>query len=156
MTIWELKKTVESKVTTAGGVGGGSSYQIPPLLIVDPLRYELAYSSMVVLAISAGTLLTQQPHLILSGGKEDLGALAMLEDNVKKRLGTPEVLRFPQSSWVGAVSWREFIGGKLDVKFEEAKVESKARLRDTMFFQIAFDGWKFKNYSWEWDDDFRR
>ena len=86
MTIWELKKTAESKVTTAGGVGGGSSYQIPPLLIVDPLRYELAYSSMVVLAISAGTLLTQQPHLILSGGKEDLGALAMLEDNVKKRV----------------------------------------------------------------------
>jgi hypothetical protein len=71
-------------------------------------------------------------------------------------LGTPKVLRFPQSSRVGAVSRREFIGGKLDVKFEEAKVESKARLRDTMFFQIAFDGWKFKNYSWEWDDDFRR
>ncbi|KAJ1381340.1 Ribonuclease H-like superfamily [Sesbania bispinosa] len=29
-------------------------------------------------------LLPQQPHLMLSGGKEDLGALAMLEDSVKK------------------------------------------------------------------------
>ena len=32
------------------------------------------------------------------------------------------------------VSWREFIGGTLDAKFEEAKVESEARIRDTMFF----------------------
>ncbi|XP_057420562.1 uncharacterized protein LOC130714657 [Lotus japonicus] len=29
-------------------------------------------------------LLLQQPHLMLSGGKDDLGALAMLEDSVKK------------------------------------------------------------------------
>ncbi|XP_027336009.1 uncharacterized protein LOC113849943 [Abrus precatorius] len=29
-------------------------------------------------------LVQQQPHLMLSGGKEDLGALAMLEDSVKK------------------------------------------------------------------------
>ncbi|GMY34261.1 hypothetical protein FCV25MIE_29503 [Fagus crenata] len=155
MTIWELKKTAESKVTTAGGVGGGSSYQIPPLLIVDPLRYELAYPPMVVLAMSAGTLLTQQPHLILCGGKEDLGALAMLEDNVKKR-EHPKFRDFLNQVGLLAVSRREFTGGKLDVKFEEAKVESKARLRDAMFFQIAFDGWKFKNYRWEWDDDFRR
>lgn len=174
--------------TVSGGAGSGSSYQVPPLAIVDPSRFELAYSPAVsaatVLATSTGALLSQQPHLMLSGGKEDLGALAMLEDSVKK-LKSPKTSPGPTLSknqidcaldfladWVfescgsvsfsslehpkfraflnqvglPAVSRKEFTGARLDSKFEEAKVESEARIRDAMFFQIASDGWKFKNY----------
>jgi hypothetical protein len=61
---------------------------VPSLAIVDPLQFELVYSPTVfattVLASSTGALLSQQPHLMLFGGKDDLGALAMLEDSVKK------------------------------------------------------------------------
>ncbi|XP_057978043.1 uncharacterized protein LOC131164680 isoform X3 [Malania oleifera] len=75
----------------SGGGGGGpaSSYQVPPLAMVDPSRFcaELAYPPAVTatsaVAASGGSLLPQS-HLMLSGGKEDLGALAMLEDSVKK------------------------------------------------------------------------
>ncbi|KAL7167334.1 hypothetical protein ACSBR2_037909 [Camellia fascicularis] len=45
-----------------------------------------------------------------------------------------------------AVSRRDFIGGRLDAKYEEAKAESEVRIRDAMFFQISSDGWKPKNY----------
>ncbi|KAK7330693.1 hypothetical protein VNO77_24891 [Canavalia gladiata] len=135
-------------------------------------------------------LLTQQPHLILSGGKEDLGALALLEDSVKK-LKSPKTSPGPTLSkaqidcaldsladWVyescGSVSFsslehpkfraflaqvglpgvfpREFMGGRLDVKFEEVKVESEARIRDAMFFQIASDGWKVMNNDGDGDE----
>ncbi|PON57413.1 Ribonuclease H-like domain containing protein [Parasponia andersonii] len=76
----------------AGGGGGGSasSYHVSPLAVVDPSRYcgELTYSPSVsattVATAIAGSLLPQQQHLMLSGGKDDLGALAMLEDSVKK------------------------------------------------------------------------
>ncbi|XP_062146532.1 uncharacterized protein LOC133854372 isoform X2 [Alnus glutinosa] len=184
------RKRLSSAASAGGGTGGGSgpSYQVPPLAIVDPSRFELAYSSAVsattVLATSTGALLSQQPHLMLSGGKEDLGALAMLEDSVKK-LKSPKTSPGPTLSknqsdcaldfladWVfescgsvsfsslehpkfraflnqvglPAVSRREFTGARLDVKFEEAKAESEERIKDAMFFQIASDGWKFKNY----------
>ncbi|CAL5198054.1 unnamed protein product [Lathyrus oleraceus] len=129
-------------------------------------------------------LLPPQQHLMLSGGKDDLGALAMLEDSVKK-LKSPKtspgvVLHKTQvdsaidylADWVyescGSVSFsslehpkfrafltqvglppvfpREFVGSRLDSKFEEVKSESEARIRDAMFFQIASDGWKMKDY----------
>lgn len=174
-----------SSSVSAGGVGSGSSYQVPPLAIVDPTRFELAYSPAVsATTVVTASLLNPQPHLMLSGGKDDLGALAMLEDSVKK-LKSPKTSPGPTLSktqvdcafdfladWVyescGSVSFsslehpkfkaflnqvglpgvtkREFTGGRLDLKFEEAKVESEARIRDAMFFQIASDGWKFKNY----------
>ncbi|KAJ8764201.1 hypothetical protein K2173_005381 [Erythroxylum novogranatense] len=150
-----------------------TSYQISPLAIIDPSRYS---GEVAVLA--------QQPHLMLSGGKEDLGALAMLEDSVKK-LKSPKTSPGPALSktqidcaldfladWVyescasvsfsslehpkfraflnhvglPAVSRREFVGGRLSVKYEEAKAESETRIRDAMFFQIASDGWKVKSY----------
>ncbi|XP_058009580.1 uncharacterized protein LOC110645303 isoform X2 [Hevea brasiliensis] len=155
-------------------VASTTSYQVSPLAIVDPSRFsgELA-------------VLPQHPHLMLSGGKEDLGALAMLEDSVKK-LKSPKTSPGPALSktqidcaldyladWVyescgsvsfsalehpkfraflnqvglPAVSRREFCGDRLDVKFEEAKAESEARIRDAMFFQIASDGWKVKSFS---------
>ncbi|XP_058191050.1 uncharacterized protein LOC131308216 [Rhododendron vialii] len=86
------------------GAAAASSFQLPPLGIVDPSRFsvELAYP----LPVSVATVVTptaggggsgcsyytqQQQHLMLSGGKEDLGALAMLEDSVKK-------LKSPKSS----------------------------------------------------------
>ncbi|KAJ8752867.1 hypothetical protein K2173_008602 [Erythroxylum novogranatense] len=57
-----------------------SSHMVTPInsvALVEPVRFcnELGYSS-------SGS--TQQQHLMLSGGKDDLGALAMLEDSVKK------------------------------------------------------------------------
>ncbi|PON92897.1 Ribonuclease H-like domain containing protein [Trema orientale] len=176
----------------AGGGGGGSasSYHVSPLAVVDPSRYcgELTYSPSVtattVVTAIAGSLLPQQQHLMLSGGKDDLGALAMLEDSVKK-LKSPKTSPGPALSktqidsaldyladWVyescGSVSFtslehpkfraflnqvglpsisrREFTGSRLDARFEEAKAESEARIRDAMFFQVASDGWRPKNY----------
>ncbi|XVE57754.1 hypothetical protein DITRI_Ditri04bG0115100 [Diplodiscus trichospermus] len=80
-------------VSATGGVlvgsGSGCSYQATPLAIVDPSRCfgELAYSPApgAVVTASGGSFVPQhQQHLVLSGGKEDIGALAMLEDSVKK------------------------------------------------------------------------
>jgi hypothetical protein len=155
-----------------GGGGSGSSYQVPPLAIVDPSRFELAYSLTVstttVLASSTGALLSQQPHLMLSGGKDDLGTPAMLEDSVKKlkslktspgptlsktqsdcaldflavwvfescgsvsfsSLEHPKFKAFLNQVGLPAVSRREFTGARLDAKFEEAKAESEARIRN--------------------------
>ncbi|KAJ7944813.1 Ribonuclease H-like domain containing protein [Quillaja saponaria] len=180
-----------SSSAAAGSGGAASSYQVSPLAIVDPSRFcgELTYSSAVsvttMATASAGGLLPQQPHFMLSGGREDLGPLAMLEDSVKK-LKSPKTSPGPTLSktqidsaldyladWVydscgsvsfsslehpkfkaflnqvglPAISRREFTGARLDAKFEEAKAESEARFRDAMFFQIASDGWKPKNYA---------
>ncbi|KAG8659372.1 uncharacterized protein LOC110609111 isoform X3 [Manihot esculenta] len=161
-------------MTAVATVASVTSYQVSPFAIVDQSRFsgELA-------------VLPQQPHLVLSGGKEDLDALAMLEDSVKK-LKSPKTSPGPALSktqidcaldyladWVyescgsvsfsalehpkfraflnqvglPAVSRREFCGGRLDVKYEDVKAESEARIRDAMFFQIASDGWKVKNSS---------
>ncbi|XP_052172091.1 uncharacterized protein LOC127788010 [Diospyros lotus] len=122
-------------------------------------------------------------HLVLSGGKEDLGALAMLEDSVKKlkspkaspgpalskgqvdsafelladwffescgsvsfsSLSHPKFRAFLNQLGLPALSWHEFLGARLDSRFEEAKMESEARIREAMFFQVAFDGWKSRN-----------
>ncbi|KAK8626131.1 hypothetical protein V6N13_133783 [Hibiscus sabdariffa] len=187
-------------VTATGGVlvasgsgsvsGPGCSYQATPLAIVDPSRFcgELAYSPSpgAVVTVSGGNLLPQhQQHLVLSGGREDLGALAMLEDSVKK-LKSPKASPGPTLSksqtecavgfladWIyeccGSVSFsslehpkfraflnqvglppvstRELVGSRLDVKYEEVKAESEARIRDAMFFQVAADGWKVNSFS---------
>ncbi|XP_060207229.1 uncharacterized protein LOC132635037 [Lycium barbarum] len=202
-----LSQQNQRKRISSGGLprGGGSSnsvttsYKVPPLAIVDPSRFavELAYSPVVSMATTVvtsggsggtpgggGAVYATQQHLMLSGGKEDLGALAMLEDSVKK-LKSPKASPGPTLSksqidnaldyladWVyeccGSVSFsslehpkfksflnqvglpplsrRDFVGSRLDCKYEEAKVESEARIRDAMFFQIASDGWKSKNY----------
>ncbi|XP_071730768.1 uncharacterized protein [Rutidosis leptorrhynchoides] len=124
----------------------------------------------------------QQYHQ-LSGGKDDLGALAMLEDSVKK-LKSPKTLPPGQTltkqqidaslelltDWVyencGSVSFsslihpkfksflnsiglpaitsRELAGERLDIKYQNAKSESEARIREAMFFQVSSDGWKSK------------
>ncbi|XP_028762711.1 uncharacterized protein LOC114721093 [Neltuma alba] len=180
-----------SSAGRASGGGPASSYPAPQLAMVDPLRFcgELTYTtssaspSPVVTGGAAG-LLPQQPHLMLSGGKEDLGALAMLEDSVKKlkspktspgpilsktqidsaldyladwvyescgsvsfsSLEHPKFRAFLNQVGLPAISRRELTGARLDAKFEEAKVELEARIRDALFFQIASDGWKPKKY----------
>lgn len=127
--------------------------------------------------------------LLLSGGKEDLGALAQLEDSVKKlkspglkiggsqqsgpskaqaeaalnllaewlyeSCGTvsfscvehPKFKAFLSQLGLPPVSRRYLAGAKLDAKFEEVKLESEAKLREAMFFQLASDGWKKKTTS---------
>ncbi|KAE8022426.1 hypothetical protein FH972_008228 [Carpinus fangiana] len=58
----------------------------------------------------------------------------------------PKFRAFLNQVGLPAVSRREFTSARLDAKFEEAKAESEARIRDAMFFHIASDGWKSKNY----------
>nr|DAD20840.1 TPA_asm: hypothetical protein HUJ06_022303 [Nelumbo nucifera] len=124
----------------------------------------------------------QQPHVVLSGGKENLGALTMLEDSVKKLkrpnaslsltlsknqidstfdlladwhyescgvvsfsgLEHPKFRAFLNQVGLPSVSRREFVGSRLDARFEEAKAEPEARIKDSMFFQVASNGWKPK------------
>ncbi|XWS49033.1 hypothetical protein CRYUN_Cryun13aG0128900 [Craigia yunnanensis] len=194
------KRSSSVSVTATGGIlfgsgsgsvsGSGCSYQATPLAIVDPSRFcgELTYSPSpgAVVTASGGSFVPQhQQHLVLSGGKEDLGALAMLEDSVKK-LKSPKTSPGPTLSksqiecavdfladWIyeccGSVSFsslehpkfraflnhvglppvsrRELAGSRLDVKYEEVKAESEARIRDAMFFQVASDGWKVKSFA---------
>ncbi|GMH09485.1 hypothetical protein Nepgr_011326 [Nepenthes gracilis] len=192
------------KRTSSGGSGGAatgppsgggcvpSSFHASPLAIIDPSRYSpdvgfsLAAVSATSTAVTAGgaAILGHRQHLVLSGGKEDLGALAMLEDSVK-RLKSPKTSPGPALSktqidcaldlladWVyescGSVSFsslehpkfklflnqvglpgisrRKLCGSRLDAKYEEAKSEAEARIRDAMFFQIASDGWKSRSH----------
>ncbi|KAF1002349.1 uncharacterized protein LOC141701673 isoform X2 [Apium graveolens] len=142
----------------SGGHGGGGasasgsnagSYQASPVEIVDPTRLsvELAYSP-VPLAVTGGSgavVYSQQPHQhsALSGGKEDLNALAMFEDSVKK-LKSPKAS--PGAIGLPPISQQELGGERLDAKYEAAKAESEAKIRDAMFFQIASNGWKSKSY----------
>ncbi|CAA7391733.1 unnamed protein product [Spirodela intermedia] len=159
------------------------SYQISPLSVAEPSRLSSPTSTDIVpsapLALAHFHHLPQQPHLVTSGGKEDLGALAMLEDSVK-RLKSPKTSPGPAlsktqvesavshlSDWVyqscGAVSFssvehpkfraflqqvglpavsrRELAGARLDARYEEARSESEARIRDALFFQLAGSGW---------------
>ncbi|KAD5961288.1 hypothetical protein E3N88_12761 [Mikania micrantha] len=125
----------------------------------------------------------QQQHLLLSGGKEDLGPLAMLEDSVKKLKYSKPLPPGPQltkaqvdsalsllADWFyesyGSVSFpsldhakfkafmnqvglpeisrQEFMSSRLDSKYEEAKLESEVKMRDSEFYQLVSDGWKSK------------
>ncbi|XP_011654871.1 uncharacterized protein LOC101211175 isoform X1 [Cucumis sativus] len=166
-----------------------ASYQVHSLAMIEPTRsYAPLISSpptpgaqnSVGMASKMGF---NQHQLVLSGGKDDLGALEMLENSVKK-LKSPHASPGPRLSkeqidsaielltdWFiescGSVSLSCFdhpkfkallsqlglpslprtdiLGARLDSKFEEAKADSEARIRDAAFFQIASDGWKNKN-----------
>ncbi|RID44640.1 hypothetical protein BRARA_I01422 [Brassica rapa] len=147
------------------------SYHVTPLTVVDPGRYcgrELHFPAA-------------QGHLMLSGGKDDLGPLAMLENSVKKLKSPTQTQKLSRaqidsalaslSDWVfescGSVSLsglehpklrafltqvglpivsrREFVAGRLDMKYEGSRAEAESRLGDAMFFQLASDGWKFES-----------
>ncbi|WOL19327.1 hypothetical protein Cni_G28125 [Canna indica] len=82
------KRSSPSVVTNASP----APFHVPRIAIVDPSRFS---SSPTTPAAGGGgevvfptppplPLPPPQPQLVLSGGKEDLGALAMLEDSVKK------------------------------------------------------------------------
>ncbi|KAK4788159.1 hypothetical protein SAY86_019478 [Trapa natans] len=158
------------------GASSLTSYQVTPLNIVDPSsRFNCQGSAHTMTAVNS-----PRKHLVLSGGKDDLGALAMLEDSVKM-LKSPKTFPRPTLSkdqidralncladWVyescgsvslsslehpkfkaflsqlglPSISRREFAGARLDVKFQEARADSEARIRDALFFQISSDGWK--------------
>ncbi|CAA3008075.1 uncharacterized protein LOC105155646 isoform X3 [Olea europaea subsp. europaea] len=196
-----------------GGKGGDetafSVQHVPPVAIVDPSRFnvELAYPPMISMASTSAVPVAgdtsggsgggrmygqQQQQLVLSGGKEDLGALAMLEDSVK-RLKSPKSSPGPTltksqvdsaldflADWIyecyGSVSFsslehpkfkaflnqvglpsisrKDFMGSRLDAKYNKAKAESEAKIRDAMFFQIASDGWKSKEYGRDGEERF--
>ncbi|KAJ0265750.1 F16 protein [Hirschfeldia incana] len=148
------------------------SYHVTPLTVVDPGRYcggDLHFPAAAA-----------QPHLMLSGGKDDLGPLAMLENSVKKLKSPTQTQKLTRaqidsalaslSDWVfescGSVSLsglehpklrafltqvglpmvsrREFVTGRLDMKYEGSRAEAESRINDAMFFQLATDGWKFE------------
>ncbi|KAK6935264.1 hypothetical protein RJ641_035419 [Dillenia turbinata] len=165
--------------------GGGSSSAAvgQPSFSVSPVRFcsEIGYSGAIVVSQQQQS---QSQNLILSGGKEDLGALAMLEDSVKKlkspktspgpvlskaqidsafdfltdwvfescgsvslsSLEHPKFRAFLNQVGLPSISRRDFVGSRLDVKFEEVKAESEAKIRDALFFQVCSDGWKVKSF----------
>ncbi|CAN6466566.1 unnamed protein product [Victoria cruziana] len=126
--------------------------------------------------------------LVLSGGKEDLGALAMLEDSVKKLkspkaspgpaltkaqveaavglladwlyescgsvsfscVDHPKFRSFLQQVGLPPISRREIAGPKLDARYEEVRSDSEAKLQDAMFFQLASNGWRKRNWTLNW------
>lgn len=127
----------------------------------------------------------QQQHLLLSGGKEDLGPLAMLEDSVKKlktpkplppgpllsktqvdsalglladwfyesygsvsfpSLDHPKFKSFMNQVGLPEISKQDFMSSRLDSKYDEAKLESEAKMRDAEFYQLVSDGWKNKTF----------
>ncbi|KAI3471064.1 hypothetical protein Pfo_027727 [Paulownia fortunei] len=57
----------------------------------------------------------------------------------------PKFKAFLNQLGLPEVSKREFSCARLDSKFEEARRESEARIRDAAFFQVASDGWKSKS-----------
>ncbi|KAL7123227.1 hypothetical protein ACP275_01G092500 [Erythranthe tilingii] len=199
-----------SSGSRAGGANPVAA-AVPPLAIVDPSRFtvDLSYPPAVSIASTSsasasaaaagggGGLYGRHPHhqhhhhhhhkhqqqqLVLSGGKEDLGALAMLEDSVKRlkspkssplapalnkaqadsaldfladwvyeccgssasfsTLDHPKFKAFLHQIGLPSISRKEIAGPRLDTRYEEAKAESEAKIREAMFFQIAADGWK--------------
>ncbi|XP_076924036.1 uncharacterized protein LOC143586357 [Bidens hawaiensis] len=176
--------------------GPETAYSVAPITMIEPVRFSVdgSYPNLPGSGpgFSSATVVHFQPQqsesrVVLSGGKEDLGALRMLEDSVKKlkspkALATGQVLTRAQidssvgllADWVfencGSVSVssldhpkfksflnhvglavvnpKEFVGPRLDVKYNEAKMESEARIRDALFFQISSNGWKSND-----DDD---
>ncbi|KAI3813012.1 hypothetical protein L1987_17725 [Smallanthus sonchifolius] len=68
-----------------------TTYSVAPITMIEPPRFsvDVSYPARTDHAFSGPHNhhhhhQQQQPHVMLSGGKEDLGALAMLEDSVKK------------------------------------------------------------------------
>ncbi|KAI3713349.1 hypothetical protein L1987_71926 [Smallanthus sonchifolius] len=169
-----------------------TTYSVAPITMIEPPRFSVDVSYPTrpdpVHAFSGSHNhhhhhQQQQNHVMLSGGKEDLGALAMLEDSVKKlktpkstpgqtltkaqidsslellanwvyencgsvsfsSLEHPKFKTFLNQIGLPAVSQRDLAGARLDSKYKEAKTESEARIRDTLFFQISSDGWKSKD-----------
>ncbi|KAL9324228.1 hypothetical protein ACSQ67_009085 [Phaseolus vulgaris] len=142
------------------GATSPSSYQNHSLALVESSRFDIGYPQMQNSNNNSNSNNNNnnnnnimhlqhhgqsQQHLMLSGGKDDLCALAMFEDSVKK-LKSPKTSPGPALSkdQVGLPGnlRREVSGGRLDARFGEAKAESEARIRDAMFFQLASDGWK--------------
>ncbi|XP_051114811.1 uncharacterized protein LOC127240280 isoform X3 [Andrographis paniculata] len=192
------RRGAAASANNSGGITTASlpAHQfVPPLAIVDPSRFtvDLAFPPAVSISAPTATAVASpvavggfpgQQQMVLSGGKEDLGALAKLENSVK-RLKSPKTsaqgpsLNKAQvdsaldllSDWVyeccGSVSFssldhpkfkaflnqvglpgisrRELVGSRLDSKYEEAKAESEAKIRDAMFFQVAAEGWKSRD-----------
>ncbi|KAL2227157.1 uncharacterized protein LOC105160547 isoform X2 [Sesamum indicum] len=159
----------------------GTSSNVYPISMVDSSRFRNETSFPPAQTLQAPGV-TLKP-LVLSGGKEDLGPLALLENSVKKlkspkaspnptlskdqvntafnfladwfyescgsvslsSLEHPKFQAFLNQVGLPALSKREFSSARLDSKFEEARIESEARIRDAAFFQVASDGWKSKN-----------
>ncbi|KAK6161503.1 hypothetical protein DH2020_004884 [Rehmannia glutinosa] len=154
--------------STAGGGSGNSGgimttfsphQVVPPLAIVDPSRFtvDLAYPPAVSIASTSARETTMKspkasPGPTLSKAQVD-SALDFLADWVYECYGSvsfsslehPKFKAFLNQVGLPSISKREFAGSRLDAKYEEAKAECEAKIRDAMFFQIASDGWKSKD-----------
>ncbi|KAL5728043.1 hypothetical protein ACHQM5_001168 [Ranunculus cassubicifolius] len=93
------------------------------------------------------------PGPILSKTQVD-SALNLLTDWLYESCGAvsfssienPKFKAFLNQVGLPIVSRREVSGSRLDLKFDQVKSETDARIRDAMFFQVASDGWKTKNF----------
>lgn len=156
----------------------GTSLDVSPINMFDSSRFG---GGMSFLPGQSGQFQGKPP--VLSGGREDLRPLALLEESVKKlkspkasptyalskeqidaafdqladwffelcgsvsfsSLEHPKFMAFLKQVGLPEVSKRELLCARLDSKFEKARMESEARIRDAAFFQVASDGWKSKN-----------
>lgn len=98
--------TVLSPISQAPHTTSSTSIQVHSLAMIESPNFcgELNYSQ------APNPVGLSQHHLVLSGGKEDLGALAMLENSVKK-------LKSPKPS-TGATLSREQIDSALELLSE--------------------------------------
>ncbi|KAK9068005.1 hypothetical protein SSX86_012116 [Deinandra increscens subsp. villosa] len=176
-----------------------AAQSVTPITMIEPARFSIdgAYPTrpdsipaLPAPATGPGTTVVNElysqhhrQYHQLSGGKEDLNALAMLEDSVKKlkspktppgqtltksqidsslnlladwlyqnsgsvsisSLTHPKFKTFLNQLGLPALTRRELVGERLDSKYQIAKSESEARIRDAMFFQLSSDGWKSRN-----------
>ncbi|KAL8210111.1 hypothetical protein R6Q57_006843 [Mikania cordata] len=182
---------------SSGNRNRTTAHSVAPITMIEPARFSIDGSyptrpeSIPALPaplpspvpISVPTVVNFQYHQ-LSGGKDDLSALAMLEDSVKKlkspktssgltltksqidtslelltdwlyencgsvafsSLNHPKFKIFLNQLGLPAIPRRELAGERLDFKYQIAKSESEARIRDAMFFQLSSDGWKSNNH----------
>ncbi|KAL0913912.1 hypothetical protein M5K25_017404 [Dendrobium thyrsiflorum] len=187
-----------SSPSAGAGSGGGDGYHHPQPMPIsslppssssrkrscNPYQIEVLYSSPSTSPILPHPS-PQQANLVLSGGKDDLGALAMLEDSVKKlkspmaspnpalskaqvdaafsffsewfyecagvisfsSMEHPKFRAFLQQVGLPSISCRDLAGTRLDTRYEEARSDAEARIRDALFFQVAADGWKSRSDS---------
>ncbi|KAK8696074.1 hypothetical protein V6N13_001213 [Hibiscus sabdariffa] len=99
-----------------------------------------------VVTTSGGSLVPQSQHYLVL--LEIECAVDLLADWIYECCGSvsfsslehPKFRAFLNQVGLPPASRRELAGSRLDVKYEEVKVESKARIRDAMFFS-GFTRW---------------
>ncbi|CAA2978953.1 Hypothetical predicted protein [Olea europaea subsp. europaea] len=139
-----------------GKGGGGTAFsvqQVPPLAMVDPSRFtvELAYPPVILMAHTSAVPVAgdASPCVVVSNegrmyGRQPQQQL-VLSDWIYQCCGSvslstlehPKFKAFLNQIGLPAISRKEFMGSRLDAKYDESKAESEGKISDTMLCQIA-------------------